>query len=90
MNVDAAIFWQIEDGWTENLPEGGDNDQIRCPTMQILECIRFRQPVRLDHRQVELLCQVFYRRWHQDSAATSRPVRLGDNPNYLVFSSQSA
>jgi len=61
MHIDAAKPRQVEHVLPQDLPEGGDHDQVRLQRFQFGEGLRSAQLRRLYDRDAELFGQHFYR-----------------------------
>ena len=84
MDVDAAMRRQFENLSSEDLPVGGDDDQVGMHFRQSRSRLRRPQAWGLENREAETKGGLLHRRGGEGAASASRPIRLGDYPNDTV------
>ncbi len=84
VDVDTAVFGQIEHGRAQDLTEGGDNDQVGGPGLQLGQGFGLAQARRLDGGQAQFLCQPFDGRRGEGPTAPGRTIGLGDHTDHGV------
>ena len=84
MDVQATVRREVEHVLPQDLPKGGDDDDIRLPGRQLGHSLWRAQRVGLEQRQVALQRRLLDRRQHQLPPAPTWPVRLRDDAGYLV------
>ena len=90
MHVHAAVRWKVEHGRPQDLAEGGDDDQVGRPGLQLPEGLRLAQPVGLDDGDSRAGGHLLDGRRDHLAAAASGPVRLGDDTNDGVLPKQGS
>ena len=79
MNVQAAIFWKLQQGGVEQLPVRRHHNQVRCPVDYL--CMRscVAQAYGRNDRQAKTLCFQLYRTCGRPAPAPCGAVGLGND-----------
>jgi hypothetical protein len=85
VNIDATKGRKVEYGWPQDLPEGGYYDQVRCPSLELGECLWIAQLFRLDNGNAQPASGDFYGWGMQAAPAPGGTVWLGHNPDDQVL-----
>jgi len=84
VDVDAAVGGQIQHVLAQDLPEGGNNDQVGLPACQMIKRFRCAQSPGLKDRDACRLRHPFDGRGAQFAPAPGRAVGLGDDAHDAV------
>jgi hypothetical protein len=88
VDIDTPVTGQIQNVFSENLPERRDNNQVRIPDMELFHGFWLTELFRLNDWNVQFLRKELDRRRSEFAPASRGPVWLSDDPDNLILCGQ--